>query len=109
MHSSYALSAEDFAVERNGSSEPLGVMIAVADDEGLRLLEFADRRATAISRYWAAYCTAQIPVALETRLPQYALESAVPHMQPAYVHLHSDRTSRATMLILPTTISCGCW
>jgi AraC family transcriptional regulator of adaptative response/methylated-DNA-[protein]-cysteine methyltransferase len=25
---------------------PLGVMIAVADDEGLRLLEFADRRAT---------------------------------------------------------------
>jgi AraC family transcriptional regulator of adaptative response/methylated-DNA-[protein]-cysteine methyltransferase len=25
---------------------PLGVMVAVADDEGLRLLEFADRRAT---------------------------------------------------------------
>ena len=26
MHSSYALSAEDFAVERNGSSEPLDTL-----------------------------------------------------------------------------------
>ena len=46
MHSSYALSAEDFAVERNGSSEPLdslwpggwqpddrlGVILAQRDD-----------------------------------------------------------------------------
>jgi len=39
-----AKSREPMFVER--IETPLGAMVAVADDEGLRLLEFADRRAT---------------------------------------------------------------